>query len=476
MSGVIPVSPRRGNSDFQAVNDAFLRGDGLPFADLLPAEQIEEIFARHHCTFGRNRIYSAAIVLWSFMSQCLQDGKGASCQSAVARIVAYSQERGLDVPTSDTGDYCRARAKLSLAAVRDLTIEHANNLEDRTVPAWLWKGKHHVKLVDGFTFTMPDTPENQAEYPQLKSQKPGIGFPIARAVIIISMATACAMNVEMGPYSGKETGESALLRKMLDSFQSDDIVVADRFYCSYMMIALLLTRGAQVCVRKHQSRHTDFRKGKRLGKNDHLVTWVRPSCPEWMDEETYALIPEALTLREIRTEIAAPGKRTKVITVITTLVDHKEHTKAEIVQLYGFRWNSELDIRSIKSNLNLEHARCKTPKMVRLELWVTLLGYNLIRTTAAAAALLHKKQPRQISFTSTCQYVLATWMQLSTGQLSREKMRMLALRMLEQIANCKVGHRPNRIEPRALKRRKHGYPLMQKPRQELRQELHNQCT
>ncbi|MDA1051039.1 MAG: transposase [Planctomycetota bacterium] len=216
--------------------------------------------------------------------------------------------------------------------------------------------------------------------------------------------------------------------------------------------------------------------GQRLGKYDHLITWTRPPRPDWMDEATYAQVPETLVLREMRFNVVEPGRRTKTIDLITTLTDAEEFTQQDIAELYGFRWNSELDIRSIKSNLNLGHVRCKSPEMVRRELWTTILGYNLIRTTAAGAAAVHGKQPRQISFTSTCQYVLASWMQLSGGSIPAAELDEYLYRMLRQIANCVVANRPGRLEPRVLKRRRHGYPLMQKPREELRAELREQGT
>jgi len=449
--------------------------EGLPFATILSVERIEGIFAKHGCLFGRHGIYTSAIMVWSFLGQVLRDGKEASCQAAVARVVSYCEQADIDAPTSDTGDYCRARAKLSAAALHELSCEVANRLEESASEDWLWKGKH-AKLIDGFTFTMPDTLKNQAEYPQQKAQKPGCGQPIARAVAILSLATACVMDVAIGPYSGKETGETALLRSMLGSLGQEDLAVMDRYYFSFMMIALLLSQGAQVCARKHQLRHTDFRRGKRLGKCDHLIVWTRPARPKWMDQETYVQIPEQLVPREIRYHIVAPGRRTKRIDVITTLTDSKEYSKEEIAELYGFRWNSELDIRSIKESLNLGHVRCKSPEMVRRELWTTLLGHNLIRTTAAGAALVHEKQPRQISFTSTCQYLLASWMLTSCGLIEKAKVDDFCRTLLEQIAECQVANRPGRLEPRVVKRRPKPYKLMQKPRNELRRELRKQCT
>lgn len=476
MAIAIPNSPPEGSSNFHTVVDAFLAKDGLPFADILSAERIQRIFAKHNGLFGTTGVYSTMIVVWSFLSQVLRDGKEASCQAAVARVVNHCQVQGIEPPTEDTGDYCRARAKLSEAALHDLSCEVAQELEEAADPQWLWKGKYHAKLIDGFTFTMPDTLKNQAKYPQQSGQKPGVGLPIARAVAILSLATACVIDLAFGPYQGKQTGEPALLRSILGSLNEGDIAVTDRYYCSFMMIALLLGQGTHTCARKHHLRHSDFRRGKRLGKYDHLIVWTRPARPEWMDEETYAQIPEELVLREIRFNVVEKGRRTKSVDIITTLTDAKEYTKDEIAELYGFRWNSELDIRSIKSNLNLGHLRCKSPEMVHRELWTTILGYNLIRTTSACAAQLHGKRPRQISFTSTCQYVLASWADLSSGRIDPSSVDEFLALKLKQISRCEVANRPGRLEPRVLKRRRHRYPLMQKPRPELRAELRKHCT
>jgi putative transposase len=476
MATGIPNSPRRHTRGFQKIVDAFLCGEGLPFSEVLSAEKIERIFRKHDGLFGLHGVYTTAVIVWSFLSQVLRDGKEASCQAAVARVVSYCQLQAVTAPTQDTGDYCRARGKLTLAALQELSRDMADEMEQAVDAKCLWKGKHHAKLVDGFTFTMPDTPSNQAKYPHPKMQRPGVGLPIARAVAIVSLATACVMDLVIAPYKGKETGESALLRSMLGSLSRGDMAVMDRYYCSFMMIALLLSQGTQVCARKHHLRHSDFRRGRRLGKYDHLIVWTRPQRPAWMDEETYARIPQSLELREIRYNVMEPGRRTKTIDVITTLTDAIEYTKEDIAELYGFRWNSELDIRSIKSNLNLGHVRCKSPEMVHRELWTTLLAYNLIRTTAAGAALLYEKQPRQISFTSTCQYVLASWMLVASGVIAPAQLFEHSSKLLEQIASCEVGNRPGRLEPRVLKRRRHGYKLMMKSRNELRRELRNRCT
>jgi hypothetical protein len=443
---------------------------GLPFASVLSAERVERVFTKHDNLFGTGTIYSTALTLWAFLGQALREGKQASCQAAVAEVVAHQQQAGLPVPSSDTGNYCRARAQLSEVALRELTVEVADDLEEQAEPAWLWKGKH-AKLIDGLTFTMPDTALNQQEYPQPTSQTPGVGLPIARCCAILSLATACLSDLAIGPYSGKETGETALLRELLGSLSAGDLAVADRYYCSFLMIALLLDHGVGVCARMHQKRHVDFRRGRRLGKYDHLVEWTRPARPEWMDEATYARIPHTILLRELRFNIVEPGRRVKTLTVVTTLLDAEVYSKEDIAQLYGFRWNSELDIRSIKQPLGLDHVRCKSPEMVRRELWTALLAYNLIRATAAAAALLHQKHPRQISFTGTCQYVLSSWMMIAAGLIDPTRMLDHCRALLLQISRCEVANRPGRLEPRVLKRRRHRYKLMQQPRAVLRAQL-----
>jgi putative transposase len=470
MRDSVPHSDPSSRSSFQQLAAAFLAQPGLPFASVLSAERIERAFAKHGNLFGRDGIYSTVIMAWSFLGQVLRDGKEASCQAAVARVAAHQQQLGAATPTADTGDYCRARAKLSEHALHDLASEVASELEQQAPSAWLWKGRH-AKLVDGFTFTMPDTPANQAAYPQHPAQKPGVGFPVARACAMLSLATACVRDLALGPYAGKETGETALLRELFASLDAEDVLVADRYYCSFLMIALLLGRRVDVCARMHQSRHVDFRRGRRLGKSDHLVEWNKPARPAWMDEATYAAIPATIVLREIRFQVVEPGRRARAMTVVTTLLDAETYTKAEIAALYGFRWNSELDIRSIKQTLNLSHLRCKSPAMVRRELWTTLLAYNLIRTTAAAAAMLHDLQPRQISFTGTCLQVLASWALFSAGLVPKAELETRCRALLRLISQCQVANRPGRLEPRQLKRRRHGYKLMQQPRASLRAQL-----
>lgn len=464
----LATRPTASKNGFSLIAESFLNEPGLPFAHILDGESIERVFREEKALFGQDDIYSTPTVLWAFLAQTLRDGKGVACAAAVADVAAYRLQTAQSLPSGDTGDYCRARAKLKQTALERLVRESADELEEQAQPAWLWKGLH-AKLVDGFTFTMPDTPENQQQFPQIGAQQPGVGFPIARVCGVLSLATAGLCDLAVGPCEGKETGETALLRELLGTFHEKDVVVFDRYYGSFMMPALLSLRGLHVCARMHHLRRSDFRRGRRLGPADHLIAWTRPQRPTWMSQDQYDRIPETLTLREVKFDVKVPGYRVRSLTIVTTLTDPKTYSREDLAELYGFRWNAELDIRQIKQTLHLDHVRCKTPEMVRRELWVTLLAYNLIRKVIATAAAAHQKQPRQLGFTLACQSLLASWLLLATGAC-RDPHAWSTMLLARPAAN-EVANRPGRIEPRVLKRRRHRYPLMQRPREQLREQL-----
>ena len=448
-------------SPFAKILQTFLDDSSLPFAKVLPQEVIEKVFRKYDGLFG-GTFYNTAFVLWAFLLQTLSDGKSRSCSTAVGRIVAFCFADGKNPPDEDTGNYCRARAKLSRNALHELVTLIAKNTESIVSEAWLWKGKHHAKLVDGFTATMPDTPKNQEKFPQHKKQATGCGFPIMRVCVVLSLATAMVLEAAFAKYEGKETGESALLRQMFSAFDPGDIAVFDRYCCSYMMIALFGQIGVHVCTRINANRIIDFRKGKRLGDYDRLVTWQRPTRPAWMSEEQYATIPETMELRMLQYSLACKGRRSKSITVVTTLVDHEAYPKEEIAELYGHRWNVELDIRHIKQTLNIDHFRCKSPEMVIRELWTTLLAYNLVRKTMCEAATFGGVLPRRLSFTRCCAHLL----ELRLWLMDVAKILKGLLRYLTSLV---VPDRPGRFEPRVIKRRRHHYPLMKLPRKLLKQ-------
>ncbi len=273
--------------EFDVVAKPFVLGEGLLFADVLAAESIERVFRDQNALFGQDDVFSTSVVLWASLAQMPRDGKGGACAAAVADIATYMLQTGRRPPCGDTGDYCRARAKLSLSALRCLVVASARQLECDADPRGLWKGLH-AKLVDGFTFTMPDTPENQEAFPQLQVQEPGVGFPIARACTVMSLATGCVCDLAIGPYEGKETGENALLRDMLAGFDENDVVVFDRSSCSFMMLAMLSLGGTHVCARLHQRWDSDLRRaegGQAPPGGGVSATWASASCLAWSDPE-----------------------------------------------------------------------------------------------------------------------------------------------------------------------------------------------
>jgi hypothetical protein len=451
---------RFGKCPFEKISQTFLDDPTLPFAKVLPKETIELVFRKYDGLFG-GTFYNTVFVLWAFLLQTLSDGKSRSCSTAVGRIAAFCLAIGKRMPHSDDGNYCRARAKLSADALHELVTLVAKNTETIASSEWLWKNRHHAKLVDGFTATMPDTPQNQAKFPQHEKSHPGCGFPIMRVCVVLSLATAMVLDAAFAPYEGKETGESALLRQMFSAFDPGDIAVFDRYCCSYLMIALFQQAGVHVCTRIHARRIVDFRKGKRLGDYDRLMTWKRPQRPSWMSEEIYETIPETMELRMVQYSLKSRGRRSKSITAVTTLTNAVEYPKEEIAELYGHRWNVELDIRHIKQTLNMDHLRCKAPERVEVEFWVTLLGYNLVRKVMCEAATFCGVLPRRLSFTRTCSHLLDLRLWLLTGL-------DLAI-LLDYLGSLVAPHRPGRFEPRVLKRRRHRYPMMKIPRRKLKQ-------
>jgi hypothetical protein len=388
--------------------------------------------------------------------------------AAVARVIVLLVALGKRPCSDDSGAYCRARAKLPVPILRRLAVQVADGCEQQVPDEWLWKGRH-VHLVDGSTISMPDTPANQAEYPQPTTQEPGLGFPIARLVVLLSLATAMVKDMAIGPYAGKETGETALLRELLERFKRGDIMLADRYFCSYFMMALLLERGVDLVTRLHQARTADFRRGTRLGSGDHLVEWQRPAKPEWMDQETYERMPASIVVREVEVQVQQPGFRVDSFVVVTTLTDAEQYRRDDLAELYHQRWLAELDIRTIKCTLGLDVLRCKTPEMVRREFWTGLLAYNLIRQTMLQAALQAGRSPRQLSFTAALQKIAASW---NTIPVCQDATVLLLIEIhLGDLATHLVGDRPDRVEPRAIKRRPKPQRLLMQPRKQARAAL-----
>jgi hypothetical protein len=438
-----------------AVAEARRNGD-LYFAALLPEDRIRKAFDGTR-SFWQGWVYTPTVTVWVFLSQCLSADH--SCRDAVARLIAWRLVQGLPACSAETGAYCTARSDLPEEVLHGLMCEAGKQWEEQSPQNWLWHGRK-IRAVDGSTVTMPDTEVNQAAYPQSKTQKPGCGFPIARILVIFSLSVGTVLEAAIGKYKGKQTGENSLFRRLHDALAEGDVVIADRYFSGWCDIALLLARGIDVVIRKHQQRHTDFRTGRRLGKDDHLVLWSRPARPKWMSAEQYAQLPQELTLREVRIRVAQKGFRTKTLLVVTTLLDAEQYPAEDIALLYRRRWQAELHLRSLKNVLQMDHLRCKTPERVRNEFYTHLLGYNLIRGVMAAAAMKSGASPWEISFKGTLQ-TLNQFLPLLMSRVSTEAWFEA---LLNAVATHVVGDRPDRVEPRLVKRRPKPYKHLREHR------------
>jgi len=401
----------------------------------------------------RERLYPPTVTLAMFMRQVLEaDG---SCQKAVNGWAAQRAADGLRACSVRTGGYCRARQRLPVGMVSALTRQTGLLLSQKAPTQWLWRGRP-VKLVDGTGLTMPDTPENQAVYPQQGTQAPGVGFPIARLVVVICLATGAALDAAIGPHQGKGTGEFGLLRGLLERFHAGDVMLADALYCNYFLIAMLMAKGVDVLFEQHGARKTDFRRGHSLGTRDHIAHWPKPVLrPDWMTAEQYANFPQEISLREVKV-----GHQV----LVTTLLESRRVSKSDLSDLYARRWNVELDLRNLKTTTGMDVLGCQTPEMNEKQLWVHLLAYNVIRILMAQAASNAGLDPRGLSFKHTVQL----WTEWLAHGLTSARARD---HLFTLIAQCKVGQRPGRIEPRMRKRRPKPYPLLTVPRAHARRQV-----
>jgi hypothetical protein len=450
-----PTAPDR---PFDSLRDLLHRRQGLPFLDHLSRARVEATCDRQgHC--WRPRIYTPWITLGIFLSQILS--RDQSCDDAVDRFQKFRYDRGLPPVSPETTSYCEARSRLPEAVFWDLVRRVGTSIHQQAKTSWLFQGRH-VKVVDGSTVSMPDTPENQAAYPQATTQKPGVGFPIARLLVVFSLAAGTVLDAAIGPYQGKQTSELALLRRVIAQFQPGDIFLADRFFCSYWVLAALQARGIDVVVRLHQCRSADFRRGRRLGRQDHLVVWTKPQqAPDWMTRAEYDAMPGQLTIREFRVRVADKTKRVRSLVVVTTLLDAKTYRAKALGDLYRQRWHAELDLRSLKTQMQMDVLRIHSPAMVRKEIAAHFLAYNLIRGIMAEAARVEQITPRSLSFTGA----LHTVRSFEQGHLyDPSKIEADLPRLLELIGRKRLDDRPDRYEPRAVKRRPKPHPLLTMPR------------
>ena len=414
---------------------------------------------------SRQRIFSPLVTFWAFLAQVLE--RGSSCRDALQRVSAWWQVHfpAQGSPSADTSGYCQARARLDERVLQQIGTQVAEQLERQVTTQQLWLGRR-VKIVDGTGLSMPDTAANQLQWPQNSNQKPGCGFPQLKVVGLFCLQSGALLQVAQ---DDKHHHEIILARRLWHLLQPNEILLADRGFCSYLDIAQLLGRGVDCVMRLHQGRgKQDFRRGRRLAQNDRIVVWQKPAQrPPHCSKEEYDQLPKTLTLRILRFKITVPGFRSKEVTLATTLLDAKLYPAQELEKLYFRRWNVELHFRQIKTMLGMDVLRCLTPEMVLKELAMHRIAYNLIRAVMQRAAITYDVDLERISFKGSLDSLHHYADAIYATHRKPRKQAQLFDALLRTIASDLVPLRPERSQPRARKRRPKDYQLLTKPRKEM---------
>src|SRR5262245_26251710 len=437
----------------------FARNDGLPFAEVLTEPRIREALDEHGVTY-RDRVFTPITTLWGFLSQVLSDDH--SCRDAVARIISHRAASGLKACSPNPASSCDGRARIPTVILRTLARRTARELQAGAADEWKWNG-WSVFIADGSHVSMPDTPENQAAYPQPVVQQPGIGFPVARVTVLLSLATGACHDLAIAPYAGKGTGETTLLRAMYDSLSPGDVVLADALFANYFLACELRERGIELVARVQAER-----VGSRVVEarpDGDVILWRRPNKPRGMTGQQYRRYPKELLMRQVTVDARDRENRAEVFKVATTILE-ASIDGGQIGALYEQRWSGEVDIRSIKSTMQMDVLRCRTPEMIHKEIWAHLLAYNLLRTVMAVAAAEHGIEPRRVSFKGAKQAVTAFAPKIEAARPKDRPALVDALVVV--IAYHRVGDRPGRWEPRARKRRPKPGAKLGQPRAEAR--------
>lgn len=448
----------------EILKQQFQNSIALPFEHVLSEATVQQVLLEQGVKY-RQVLYTPIVVLWAWLSQVLDTDKSLS--NAVNRVIAWMAEAGEAVPSADTGAYSKARKRLPVAVLKPLLRRTATVLTSEIKPEHRWCGRR-VKAYDGTTVLVSDTPANQALYPQHSNQKAGCGFPLAKLVVWFCGTTGAVLEVAIAAFN---TSEWQLSRQLYATLERDDVVVADSAYGTYVDLALVLSNGADAVFRKHHARRCDFRRGKKLGIGDHVVQWQRPpSCPTSMTTAEFEALPATIEVREVHLLIQHPGFRPQEIILVTTLLDPKRYRKAKLAQLYQLRWQAtEINLKHLKTTLKMEMIAAKTPAMVQKEIYMHLLAYNLLRTLVCQSVQSTAVSPLRLSLQRTRQQFNHFRPQLAMA--TEHQRQQFYTILLKVISTLLVPLRPNRVEPRVVKRRPKPFPRMQKPRSVLKAKL-----
>ena len=442
-------------SSLDAVRARFARNEGLPFADILTEASIRDVLNEHGVQY-RDRVFNPVTTIWGFLSQVLSEDH--SCRDAVSRIIAHRAANGITVCSPNTASYCNARSRIHTSVLSTLAKRTAEELHTRVGAQWKWNGRS-VFIFDGSSVSMPDTPQNQQRYPQPPQQAKGLGFPLARIGVLLSLATGACHDLAIAPYQGKGTGETNLFRQMYDTLKPGDVVLADALFDDYFIACELCNRGIDIVAHAQYERAGSWTVESR--PDGDLLVWQRPNKPRGMTGEQYRSYPKQLVMREVSVDARDENNRVSQFKVVTTILA-RSIAGQQIGDLYDRRWDGEVDIRSIKSTMQMDVLRCQTPDMVHKEIWTHLLAYNLLRTVMAVAAHENDIEPRQVSFKGAKQALTAFAPKIEAAR-PEDRARLIDA-MLTTIAYHRVGDRPGRWEPRARKRRPKPAARLTQPR------------
>jgi hypothetical protein len=455
----------------QSALDSISKLDGLDdlyaiFGDLFAERLLERSDKGAN---SRVRVLPPHVTFWAFVAQALSPK--SSCREVVRRAEAWWRWGQLrSAPKVSASAYCQARQRLNLSTLRLIREQVAWQVERTVLKAERWLEGREVKIVDGTSFSMPDTAANQAVWPQPRGQQPGCGFPVAKMVGLFSLASGALLEESVG---NLHVHDSLLFASLWDRLSKGDIVLGDRAFCSYGAMAALHQRGVDTVMRLHQLRKTDWRRGQRLGPGDRVVTWTKPTRPpeHWLQAQ-WELLPAQLAVRLLRVVVETAGFRTRTVLLATTLSDAELYPADALRELYAQRWNIELHFAQIKTILGLDVLRCQSPDMIQKELQVHLIAYNLVRALMQKAAHLHDVPLERISFKGALDTLRHWAAAIHVSSSTPRKQAELIRRMLERIADDPVPHRPGRAQPRAKKRRPKNYQLLNKPRPEMKPSPH----
>ncbi len=407
---------------------------------------------------SRERIFPLRLTFECFLWQVLKPR--TACREVVRQVQTLFRLAGRGLIDDGDSAYVQARLRLPKERLEQALSATAQVADARAGQGGRLQGRP-VKVVDGSSTQLADTAKNQKRYPQPATQKPGCGFPVMKFVALMSLTSGAILNVVLGNLHHHDL---RLLHRLWDQLKKGDILLGDRAYGEYTTLATGPQQGIDVVARLHHARKVDFRKARRLGKNDGLFVWTK-GCQqsEILSASEWALLPDQITVRILRFSAAIRGFRTRRITLVTTLLDPKLYPAQELAALYARRWALELCLRDLKTTMGMEELRCKTPDMAEKELLAYLVAHNLIRCVIAEAVARYSVELQRVSFKGS----LDALRQYSDaiGKARNQKMRrQLWADLLLNLARDLVRHRPNRTEHRAVKRRPKPYPLLNQPR------------